>query len=152
MTNGQKCDVYQVCELIKCCLKRVCMCMCLYMCVCLCVCVCERERVSEWVSDWVREREWVSEWLSEREGGRETDIRPDVCKAAFPWLIYLPYAPIIVLWTSSQFNIRQTVCTNVFTWHVLIFWCVAIFVRHHLFLRSLKWLYLTRLFEDILNG
>jgi hypothetical protein len=37
MTNGQKCDVYQVCELIKSCFKRV----------CVCVCVCERERENE---------------------------------------------------------------------------------------------------------
>jgi hypothetical protein len=36
VTNGQKFDIYQVCELIKCCLKRVCR--------SVCVCVRERER------------------------------------------------------------------------------------------------------------
>ena len=56
-----------------------CYCLCLYfvcvcaMCVCVCVvCVWERERESEWVSEWVSECvfvfecvcEWVNDWLS----------------------------------------------------------------------------------------
>ena len=55
-----------------------------YVCVCVCV--------------------WGREGGEERERGREgeRDIRPDVCKAACPWLIYLPDAPIIVHWTTTN--------------------------------------------------